>query len=81
MLVRNEKLCHLHELINVVFVNLPMHLRNRGRSTLFCGTFARDPDDYNRVVLSTTDDQEDSDYVNASYIDVSHMDMLSQWEL
>ncbi|OQR75318.1 receptor-type tyrosine-protein phosphatase kappa-like [Tropilaelaps mercedesae] len=27
------------------------------------------PYDYNRVVLSTTDDQEDSDYINATYID------------
>jgi protein tyrosine phosphatase len=29
------------------------------------------PDDYNRVVLETIDGRPDSDYVNASYVDVS----------
>lgn len=29
------------------------------------------PDDYNRVVLDTIPDMPDSDYVNASYVDVS----------
>lgn len=28
-------------------------------------------DDYNRVVLDTVDREPDSDYINASYIDVS----------
>ena len=30
-------------------------------------------DDYNRVVLDPEDGVADSDYVNASYVDVSHL--------
>jgi len=30
-------------------------------------------DDYNRVVLEPLDDTPDSDYVNASYVDVSKL--------
>lgn len=30
-------------------------------------------DDYNRVVLEPLDDTPDSDYINASYVDVSKL--------
>lgn len=29
------------------------------------------PDDFNRVVLDTIEGEHDSDYINASYVDVS----------
>jgi len=49
-------------------------------------------DDYNRVVLEASDDSPDSDYINASYVDVSHLlliilgwkediDKNSQWQI
>jgi protein tyrosine phosphatase len=33
-------------------------------------------DDYNRVVLEPLDDTPDSDYINASYVDVSKLGSL-----
>lgn len=33
-------------------------------------------DDYNRVVLESIEGEHDSDYVNASYVDVSHFGLF-----
>ena len=35
-------------------------------------------DDYNRVVLEHQEGTPDSDYVNASYVDVSHFQILQR---
>lgn len=37
-------------------------------------------DDYNRVVLDTIEGETDSDYVNASYVDVS-ISLTFDWHL
>jgi hypothetical protein len=42
-------------------------------SETFNYIFVSHADDYNRVVLEPLDDTPDSDYVNASYVDVSKL--------
>jgi protein tyrosine phosphatase len=46
-------------------------------SQTFNYIFVSYPDDYNRVVLEPLDDTPDSDYVNASYVDVSNLCNIS----
>lgn len=42
-------------------------------------TFSYVPDDYNRVVLDSIPREPDSDYVNASYVDVSNIFCFMLW--
>lgn len=61
-----KALLHVHKIVKTFSKESTIAL-------MMAHTFSYVPDDYNRVVLDSIPREPDSDYVNASYVDVSNI--------
>ena len=75
-LYKNKALHRVFSLVTYVILRIKIHLFDYANSyavTNVSSISFSSTDDYNRVVLDTIEGEPDSDYVNASYVDVSRI--------